>query len=73
VNILVGKELEKSPFNCYLQVNVSVDFYLYSVIVRILYWHLIHTAIEKFYVFLCKPIGWKSRVSERTYTRKFTR
>jgi hypothetical protein len=51
VNILVGKELEKSPFNCYLQVNVSVDFYLYSVIVRILHWHLIHPDIEKFYVF----------------------
>ena len=65
MNILVGKELEKRPFNCYLQVNVSVDFYLYLVIVGILHWHLIHTDIEKFYVFLCKPLQGNLRGKQR--------
>jgi len=37
VHILVGKELEKSPFNCYLQVYVNIDFCFYSSIVKILY------------------------------------
>jgi len=53
VHILVRKELEKSPFNYYLQVYVKIDFCFYSSIVKILYKQLIHSDIEKF-LFLTK-------------------